>query len=159
MNVVIRSLTRADQNGLWDMLYYAIHVPAGEMPPPREIVVQSEIARYVQDWGNANDLGFGAFVENKMLGAAWLRLFIGDGKGYGYWDDETPELSIALTPEYRGMGIGAQLLQTLLDAAAKRFDAISLSVAPDNRARYLYERFGFKVVRSDEHALVMLKNL
>jgi ribosomal protein S18 acetylase RimI-like enzyme len=102
-------------------------------------------------------LGFGAFAGNKIIGAAWLRLLTGDNKGYGYWSDDTPELTIALAPDFRGQGIGTQLLQTLLEAAATRFRAVSLSVEKSNPARRLYERFGFEIVEYDATSLLMLK--
>lgn len=153
---IIKPLARADQKALWEILYYAIHVPPDAKSPPRNIVRQSKLKRYVEHWGQGNDLGFGAFLEHKLIGAAWLRLLTGENKGYGYWSDETPELSIALAPEYRGQGIGTRLLQTLLDAADLRFRAISLSVDKDNRARHLYERCGFVIVKYDANSLVML---
>lgn len=157
MKIVVKALTRADQKMLWHILYHAIHVPPGVKPPPRNIVRHPQLKRYVEHWGNGNDLGFGAFGENKLIGAAWLRLLTGDNKGYGYWRDDTPELTIALVPEFRGQGIGTRLLQTLLDAAASRFRSVSLSVDKDNPARHLYERFGFVIVEYDANSLLMLK--
>lgn len=157
MKIVVQALTRADQSALWQILYYAIHVPPGVKPPPRSIVRQSKLRRYAQNWGGVNDLGFGAFAENKIIGAAWLRLLTGENKGYGYWSDDTPELTIALAPEFRGQGIGTRLLQTCLDAAATRFCAVSLSVEKGNPARHLYERFGFEIVDHDAASLLMLK--
>lgn len=157
INLIIKALTRADQNALWEILYYAIHVPPGIKPPPRNIVRQSKLKRYAQNWGGANDLGFGAFAAHKLVGAAWLRLLTGENKGYGYWSDDTPELTIALAPEYRGQGTGTRLLETLLAAAALQFRAVSLSVEQSNPARRLYERFGFVIVEYDATALLMLK--
>ena len=50
----------------------------------------------------------------------------------------------------------AWLLSGLLDCARKDgFGAISLSVAKDNPARHLYERYGFQQVREDDGAVVM----
>jgi GNAT superfamily N-acetyltransferase len=46
----------------------------------------------------------------------------------------------------RGRGLGERMLRALLDAAADRFDAVSLSVRADNPALRLYERTGFRVV-------------
>lgn len=155
--MIVCPLTRADGNALWDTLYYAIHSPADTPPPPREIVRQPNLARYAAHWGGANDLGFGAFIRNKMIGAAWLRLLTGSGKGYGYWSDETPELTIAVAPNFRRQGIGTRLLKQLLDAAAPRFDAVSLSVDKRNPARHLYERLGFVIVEYDTTSLLMLK--
>ena len=155
--MLIQVLTRADQKALWEILYYAIHVPPDAPPPPRSIVRQPTLARYVRGWGRPGDLGFGARSDGKIIGAAWLRLWEGDDRGYGFWNAETPELTIALAPEYRGHGLGTQLMQTLLDAASARYRAVSLSVDKRNPARHLYERFGFVIVDYDTTSLLMLK--
>jgi ribosomal-protein-alanine N-acetyltransferase len=44
------------------------------------------------------------------IGAAWLRLWSKDEQGYGFVDVHTPELSMAVRPEFRGQGIGTLLL-------------------------------------------------
>ena len=63
---------------------------------------------------------------------------------YGYVDDQTPELTIAVVPSKRGKGLGEELMQSLLDRARQAgHRSISLSVERANPARKLYERFGF----------------
>ena len=157
MHVSFRPLTPADQPFLWEMCYHAVHLPAGQPPYPREIVHVPEISRYVQDWGRPDDLGLIALNDGTPVGAAWFRLLIGDNKGYGYVDTSTPELSMALLPEYRGRGIGSQLLARLLEATAPRYAAICLSVSLDNPAQRLYQRTGFEIVRENESAFTMIK--
>jgi ribosomal-protein-alanine N-acetyltransferase len=53
--------------------------------------------------------------------------------------------TIAVAPERQGQGVGAALLTELLDEAGRRgAEAVFLEVRADNdRARRLYERFGF----------------
>jgi ribosomal protein S18 acetylase RimI-like enzyme len=58
----------------------------------------------------------------------------------------TPELSIAVRPEYRGCGVGTRLLEQLLVAADREYDAVSLSVSDGNPAVSLYRRAGFMCV-------------
>ena len=157
MDISFRPLLSADQPFLWEMCYHAVHVPAGQPPYPREIVHMPEISRYVQDWGKSSDLGFIAQDEEKPIGAVWARLLVGDNKGYGYVDESTPELSMALMPEYRGKGIGSQLLTRLLEAAVPRYAAICLSVSLDNPAQRLYQRMGFEIVSENESAFTMIK--
>lgn len=149
----------ADEPFLWEMLYQAIYLAPGAPAPPKEIVQQPALARYVQGWGKAGDMGFLAVEENtsKPAGAAWLRLLAGENCGFGYIDDATPELSIAILPEYRGGGIGTHLLDLLLVAALEQVTAISLSVSPDNPAVHLYQRCGFQVVSSPVDSLIMRK--
>ncbi|GAA4074083.1 ribosomal protein S18-alanine N-acetyltransferase [Actinomadura miaoliensis] len=56
--------------------------------------------------------------------------------------------TIAVLPERQGEGVGAALLTELLDEADRRGgEAVFLEVRADNdRARRLYERFGFRRV-------------
>lgn len=154
--VVIRPLVAADESFLWEALYHAIYVGSGP-PPARDIVHQPDMAAYVEDWGRSDDSGFLAFDSTTIqpLGAVWVRRWTGVHKGYGYIDDATPELSIALLPECRGRGIGTQLLEAMLEAARTRYTALSLSVSPENPARRLYERLGFVVVGQHGPALTM----
>jgi ribosomal protein S18 acetylase RimI-like enzyme len=157
INWTIRSLTPTDQPFLWEMLYQALYVAADQTPPPREMIYQPDLARYVQDWGKAGDRGFVAIDDNtgQSIGAVWLRLLIGENKGYGYVDDRTPELGIALLPEYRGQSIGTALLNALVAAEP---GAISLSVAADNPAVRLYQRFGFAIVQEIGGSLILKRN-
>ncbi|CAN5268667.1 GNAT family N-acetyltransferase [soil metagenome] len=156
VDYVIRPLTAADEPLLWEMLYQALHTAAGETAPPRDIVRRPELARYVEGWGRAGDTGFVAHEteENHLLGAVWLRLPIGQHKGYGYVDEKTPELAFAVTSGQRGRGIGTALLTQLVRANPNQ-SAISLSVAATNPAVRLYERFGFKVVEQTEGSVLM----
>jgi ribosomal protein S18 acetylase RimI-like enzyme len=153
--IAVRSLTPDDQPFLWEMLYQALYIPADQTPPPREMIYQPDLARYVQDWGKAGDRGFVAINDEigQAMGAVWLRLLIGENKGYGYVDAHTPELGIAVLPKYRGHGIGTALLNALLTSKP---GAISLSVSADNPAVRLYQRFGFAIV-SQSHGTLILK--
>lgn len=58
-------------------------------------------------------------------------------------------VDICLLPEFRGRGIGSQVLSSLLEEAAQAKACISLQVANDNPARRLYERLGFVEVGRD----------
>jgi ribosomal protein S18 acetylase RimI-like enzyme len=156
MNYIIQRLTPEDEPFLWEMLYQAIHVPEGEPAPPREIIRLPELARYVQGWGDKGDCGFLASDAEmgQAVGAVWLRLLTGTNRGFGYVDDTTPELSIAVLPEYRGRGIGTQLLVHLFESDCG-YSTISLSVSSGNPAIRLYERFGFEIVGSKDTSLTM----
>jgi len=79
----------------------------------------------------------------------------GNGKVVG-WCDVSPVfgnsrahigiLGIALLPEARGLGLGAQLLQAAIDKSwSCGLTRIELAVRADNpNAKALYERFGFE---------------
>ncbi|HEX8846713.1 MAG TPA: GNAT family N-acetyltransferase [Pyrinomonadaceae bacterium] len=156
----IRPATSADQDFLWEMVYQSLPVEGPE-PYPREVVNRPHIARYVKDWGRVGDLGFIAVdaSSNRPIGAIWCRPSKGDDKGFAYLDDETPEMGIALLPEYRGHGIGTTLIKKLFEAASEFYPAIALSVAPDNPARRLYERLGFETVDVRKDFPVMRREL
>ena len=141
----IRAATPSDEAALWEMLMYAAHessIPAVQQNP--------DLARYVSGWGRAGDLGVVALKVDRVVGAAWLRLWSEGDRGYGYVADEVPELAIAVIPSLRGQGIGNALLQQLLQTAKSQFSAVSLSIRADNPALRLYERIGFVLVPGSE---------
>lgn len=153
--VTVRPATLTDEPFLWEMLYQALYVPEGQLPFPRDIVHQPEISQYVQHWGKPTDLGFIAMVANQPIGAIWIRQI----NAYGFIDEETPELSMALLPDYRGQGIGTSLLNELLASARSQYKTISLSVSLDNPAKRLYERAGFVMISAAGSSITMKKEL
>lgn len=159
MTCTLRPLTATDEPVLWDMLYVAIHVSPGQAAPPRDVVFRPELARYVQQWGRPGDCGILATdpATSEPIGAVWLRHLVGDECGYGYVDDDTPELSMAVLLGYQGQGIGTRLLADLLASDCGR-QAISLSVARSNPARRLYERFGWQPVSQTGDTLTLKRN-
>jgi ribosomal protein S18 acetylase RimI-like enzyme len=157
---IIRPLEPSDEPFLTEMLYQALFVPPGVTPFPREVIYQPELAKYVRDW-QAEDIGFVAILEsNKIsIGAVWIRVFNINNPGYGYINDEIPELSIAVLPEYRDRGIGTKLILHLLEKVKDLYPAISLSVSSENPALRLYQRLGFEVVGECDYSLIMKKEL
>ncbi|MCW6052299.1 GNAT family N-acetyltransferase [Microcoleus sp. A2-C5] len=147
----IRPLMQEDEPFLWQMLYVAAHMAEEGESTVQAVVNHPLIARYVKDWGRADDTGFVGIELNSSqpVGAAWLRLFTGDDKGFG-WVDDIPELAIAVLPEYTNQGIGTQLLDRLLSAAKASYRSVSLSVRSSNSALNLYQRSGFKVIEGSE---------
>lgn len=158
---LIAEITSSDEPFLWEMLYQAIHVPAGSVAPPRQIVNSPELSRYVRQWGQENDFGLKAVStdDQQPVGAVWLRLMTGENRGYGYIDNLTPELSIAVFAEHRGKGVGTRLLNKLFESIAGKHKSISLSVSDDNPAKGLYQRLGFVTVSREGTSLTMKKNL
>ncbi|WP_216349346.1 GNAT family N-acetyltransferase [[Limnothrix rosea] IAM M-220] len=159
MNYIIRPLALEDEPFLWEMLYHAIYIPPEHAPLPRDIIQTPELASYVQGWGREGDRGFlGSETQtNQPIGAVWLRSPRAGHQGYGYVDDNTSELSIAVLPEYRGQGVGTQLLTHLFASELGRL-SVSLSVSVGNPAVRLYERFGFEIIRKSNGSLTMKRN-
>ncbi len=65
-----------------------------------------------------------------------------------------------VVPEHRRKGIGETLLRALISEARQQgFHALSLSVAPHNRSRMMYERTGFEKVGEEGDSWTMLLRL
>jgi len=152
MALLIRRGGAQDIRFLRDMLHHAYYW--------RERVPGSLVSRYVRGWGRAGDTAVIALENGFPVGAAWFRLFTGAEPGYGFVDERTPELAIAVVPSKRGHGVGEELLVALLERArASGYEALSLSVEPGNPARKLYERHGFEVVAQGPEAWTMRASL
>ena len=147
----LRRATPDDVDFLWAMLYEASYAAENGVPDVAALRRHAELARYVEGWDGRSDPGIVVVDDDtrEPVGAAWLRLLTAETKGYGYVDDATPELAIAVSPGHRGRGLGGRMLRELLDAARASFDAVSLSVRADNPAVRLYERSGFRTVGGD----------
>ena len=146
------------------MLYEAVYWRddgAEERPPFDEMMAVPEVRRYVAEWGRVGDVAIVALDRrDEPVGGAWYRLFRADDAGYGFVDESTPEISIALYPECRRQHIGGLLLGTLLQQArSDGHQAVSLSVASENPARRLYARHGFEVVGENGGSLTMVADL
>jgi ribosomal protein S18 acetylase RimI-like enzyme len=149
-------IVASDEPFLWEMLYLALFVPPGKPPFPRDILLEPDIACYVQGWGRPGDWGMLARDGEKPVGAIWLRQWIADERGYGYVSPDIPELSIALLPEYRRMGLGTRMIRTVMSMANGVYPGLSLSVVEGSSARQLYQRLGFRKVGKVMDSLVML---
>lgn len=140
----LRELGPSDQDFLWEMLYIALWDPPPAPPRPRSILEHPRIACFAKEYGSgAGDLGFTAMLpDGTPIGAAWGRL-LQPGEGGSYVDTETPQVGIAVLPEYHNRGVGRALLSRYVTEAGKRYKAVTLSVHPENHARFLYEKCGF----------------
>lgn len=156
MPVTFRSICTADVPLLREFLYLAVHVPPGRPPYPRDILDLPDIARYAAGWGRADDAGFFACIDDRPVGAAWIRMLVGGNRGFGYVDEHTPELAMSVLPELRGQGIGGRLLGMVLDEASRMHPGVCLSVDEDNRARELYLRTGFVPVGMVGNSVTMV---
>jgi ribosomal protein S18 acetylase RimI-like enzyme len=62
------------------------------------------------------------------------------------WAEELRIVDIALLPEYRGRGIGGELMRRLIEEADERGVKASIHVERFNPAQHLYARLGFHPV-------------
>lgn len=153
MNYSIRPFVDKDMPFLWEMLFQSIHVPEGEKAPSRDILKESNIEKYLKDWGRQHDHALVAMDgENNPVGAVWIRLLNRENAGYGYVDDDTPVLGMAIMPQHRRQGIGKHLLSEMIGLARSiGYSAVSLSVDHRNKtALELYKKNGFEQVYQDD---------
>lgn len=138
---------------LKDFLYYAIFQKDPDNPIPMSVIEQPEIALYINNFGSMeHDYCLVYEEENQLIGAAWIRMI----DGFGSLGPEIPELSMSVSPEYRGQGVGTDLLKRLIENLAGVHDKISLSVQKENYAAKMYQKLGFEIVKEKEEEYIML---
>ena len=119
-------------------------------------VEDASLWRYVSGWGRRGDTAVVALEEGFPIGAAWFRLFSRDEPGFGFVDEQTPEVSIAVVPSRRGRGIGSELLDALVEVAEEQgYGGLSLSVADDSPAMHMFETQGFEKVEQTDGSWTM----
>ena len=140
-----------------DFLYEAIFVPEGVDPPSKSIITAPELQVYVKGFGaSKDDFALVAEVENKIIGAVWVRIM----NDYGHIDDKTPSLAISLYKKYRGQGIGSSLIKEMLSLLQTHgYKRVSLSVQKANYAAKLYQKIGFRIIKEIGDEWIMTYNL
>lgn len=153
MVFLIREIKEIEYPILSDFLYEAIFVPEGETPPDRSILRIPELQVYIADFGRKkDDVALVAEADHHIVGAVWSRIM----NDYGHVDDETPSLAVSVYEEYRGQGIGTQLMNRMLELLKGRgYKRVSLSVQKANDAVRLYERMNFKTVSEKGEEYIM----
>ena len=151
---MIRRGNRQDVRFLKDMLRHAFYWRSGGT------VEDSSLWRYVAGWGRRGDASVVALEGGFPVGAAWYRLFDRDEPGFGFIDEQTPEVSIAVVPSRRGHGIGSELLDALIGVAREQgYASLSLSVADESPAMHVFEKQGFEKVEQTDGSSTMRLNL
>ncbi len=156
MSVVVRRGGAHDLRFLRDMLHHAYYwkerAPHGGPGP---------VQLYLKGWGRPGDTAVVAVHDFSPVGAAWYRLFTRERPGYGFVDEGTPELAVAVVPARRGRGIGVSLLGTLTQRARDDgYSAISLCVDSKNEgAIHVYEAHGFTRVGETDGSFTMVAQL
>lgn len=165
-SIVVRQSGSEDERFLWEMLYEAVYwgpEESGAKPSSEKLLAEPELRHYLADWGREGDLAVIAQDDREgcRVGAAWYRLFPSSDPGYGFVDDATPDIVIAVSPDWRGIGVGGALLRALIEAARSNgFEALSLSVQKNNKAAVaLYEKNGFFGLEDNRDDWVMKADL
>lgn len=157
MKYTIRAMTAQEYSLLDDFLYEAIFVPEGVEPPSKSIITAPELQVYVKGFGaSKDDFALVAEVENKIIGAVWVRIM----NDYGHIDDKTPSLAISLYKKYRGQRIGSSLIKEMLSLLQTHgYKHVSLSVQKANYAAKLYQKIGFRIIKEIGDEWIMTYNL
>ena len=157
MDYRIREIKETEIPCLNDFLYEAIFVPEGVEAPPKSIVHAPELQVYVENFGEReHDRALVAEVYGKVVGAVWVRIM----KDYGHVDDETPSFAISLYKEYRGFGIGTEMMRRMLAILkSSGYEKASLAVQKANYAVKMYRNVGFEIVDENEEEYIMVNSL
>lgn len=161
MEYLIRPLRPDEVTLLEDFLYEAIFQRDENNLLPREIIKQPELHVFIADFGQSpHDLCFVAEVEGKVIGAVWTRILAGNVKGFGNLDDHTPEFAISLYKDYRGHGIGTDLMLCMIKRLKERgYKKASLAVQKDNYAVKMYQHVGFEIAKETDEEYIMVLNI
>ena len=154
MDYTIRMINEKEYGVLEDFLYEAIFIPQNTPAPPRDIIYKPELQVYVADFGKRKgDMGLVAEVDNKIVGAVWVRIM----EDYGHIDDETPSFAVSLYKDYRKCGIGTALMKEMLKMLEQAgYKQASLAVQKENYAVKMYKKVGFAIVDENEEEYIML---
>lgn len=157
MGYTIRGFAPDEYPLLSDFLYEAIFIPEGAEPPPREIINAPELQVYTEAFGSrAGDMALAAVSDGKIVGAVWTRIM----DDYGHIDDDTPSFAISLYKEYRGRGIGTEMMREMLVRLRQAgYARASLAVQKANYAVNMYKKVGFEIVGENEEEYIMLCRL
>ena len=157
MEYIIREIREDEYELLNDFLYEAIFIPKGVQKPPKDIINNKELQVYVKDFGTMpDDYCLVAEYDNKVIGACWTRIM----DDYGHIDNESPSFAISLYEEYRGKGIGTELMIRMLQLLKeKRYKQASLAVQKANYAVKMYKKVGFEIIDENAEEYIMICKL
>lgn len=157
MNFNIRKINDNEYKILDDFLYEAIYIPEGVQQPPKTIINNPECQVYISDFGKRkDDICFVAEIEGIVGGAVWVRVM----NDYGHIADGVPSLAISLYKQYRGYGIGTELMKRMLvELKEKGYERTSLAVQKANYAVKMYKNVGFEIIDENEEEYIMVYQL
>jgi ribosomal protein S18 acetylase RimI-like enzyme len=149
----IRPINPDEIGVLDDFLYEAIFQPDTDNLAPKSIIEKPELQVYIKDFGKPDDNCLVAVCDGKIVGAVWTRII----NGYGSVDEKTPEFAISLYRDYRGRGIGTNLMREMLELLrSKGYKQTSLAVLKVNYAVKMYKAVGFEIIEELEEEYLMV---
>ena len=157
MDYTIREMRTDEYPLLDDFLYQAIFQSDTTNLAPKSIINKPELQVYIKDFGKQkDDYCFCAEVNNRIIGAVWVRNI----NGYGSIDDVTVEFAFSVFDEYQKMGIGTALMNRMLEHLKElNYPKASLAVQKENYAVRMYLNIGFDIVDENEQEYIMIHRL
>ena len=150
----VASVRGIDRSEYIDAIYYfrdgklvlepEIHDVRGFHPPELEKMVQ-ETEELIERGGTV----YGAYVDGKLVGASSVECdFIGSAK-------DTLQMPILhISKDYRGVGVGQQLMQLVIDKArASGAKKLYVSATPSRNTVHFYQRMGCNLATEVDPAL------
>ena len=154
-DVVIRRGDKLDVPFLRSLLAFAYgwHVAAFD-------TFDISIYHYVDAWGREGDAALVAAENGHPVGAAWYRLFPESRPGFGFVDEQTPEMTAVVIPSRQGQGIGSQLVAALVERAkGDGYPALSVTVQRGHADEALLREQGFEQVGEKGDTLTLRRTL
>jgi len=153
----IRKIKDEERLLLTDFIYEAIFQRDTEKLAPRTIIQEPSVWIYINEFGTKkDDHCFVAEEDGYIVGAVWVRCI----NAYGHIDDDIPEFAISLYPQYRGRGIGTELMKKMLTfLKEKGYAKTSLAVQKENYAVKVYQNVGFEIINENEEEYIMVHYL
>ena len=130
MKYLVREMQPQEYPLLKEFLYEAIFQRDENNLLPKTIINDPALQVYIKDFGTMNDdYCLCAEVNKEIVGAVWVRIIA----GFGNLDDKTSEFAISLYKNYRGHGIGTEMMRRMLELMkSKGYHRTSLAVQKDN---------------------------
>lgn len=141
-DIIIREANANDIAFMTTMLLEACSA-SGVNIEPDALSEHPDTEIYVKGWSPVREGGVIAEYRNgRAVGAAWNRYLPELGHSEG---EQFPEITIAVAPEYRRMGIAGKLMNNLYELSARKgICKLSLGVHRNNiPAIQLYEKQGW----------------
>lgn len=153
----IREMKPFEYRLLNDFIYEAIFQRDEKKLLPKSIIETPELSIYIDDFGSRkDDYCLCAEISGEIIGAVWVRNI----KGYGSIDENTVEFAISLYKDFRGQGIGTDMMKQMLEYLRnKGYSKTSLAVQKDNFASKMYLKLGFEIIDENDQEYIMVYKL
>lgn len=139
MDICFRDVAESDFEWLYDLRKKTMSQYINESGS--EFVRESQIDRIRKEYDSIKIVRF----ENQDVGMLKVVRHA----------DRWEIIQIQLLPNYQCLGIGTQLIQTVLQEASIKKIPVYLSVLKVNPAKCLYEKLGFEIVEEKEISYTM----